>query len=205
MKNWWYYYKWYVVCGAIILLILIDLTGNAFGWFKKSPDIQIAYIGETKLSDDTVTVLKNTFASFADDYNNDGEILVQINQFASGNSEDTSVDAMSYRQASMIALMGDINNCDSYFFLMENPENVQMEFQVLAMPDGSCPDDTDFSTEGKVFQWKDCKLLSETKYRSSKKPLKDLYLGRRCFYNSKHSDYKDKCSQLWNTLQGELY
>ena len=52
MKNWWYYYKWYVICGAILILILINLIGNAFGWFKKAPDIQIAYIGKTKLPEE---------------------------------------------------------------------------------------------------------------------------------------------------------
>ena len=29
--------------------------GNAFGWFKKSPDFQIAYVGESPLPEDTIT------------------------------------------------------------------------------------------------------------------------------------------------------
>lgn len=204
MKDWWYYHKWYVICGIIFIFILTNLTGNAFGWFKKNPDIQIAYVGETRLPDETVNLVQDTFVSLIQDYNNDGEILVQINQFVSGNPDATDADSISYRQAALITLMGDINNCDSYFFLMENPEDVQMEFQVLAMPDGSCPSDTDFSIEDKVFQWKDCKLLSETDTSDSYKPLTGLYLGRRCFYNEKHSDYEDKCSRLWARLQGGL-
>ena len=113
--------------------------------------------------------------------------------------------------------MGDINDCESYFFLMEKPEEVQKEFQVLAMPDGSCPDDTDFSSEDKVFQWKSCGLLSElelgnytttvlgqTESGSNQELLSDLYLGRRCFYNKKQTKYADKCGQLWNILQGGL-
>lgn len=218
MKNWWHYYKWYVICGAILLFILADLMGNAFGWFKKSPDIQIAYIGDTALPGDTVTALKNVFASFAEDYNHDGETLIQINQFVSGNPDETDADAASYRQASMITLMGDINDCESYFFLMEDPDDVQREFQVLAMPDGSCPGDTDFSTEGKVFQWKSCKNLSQTdlgsytttvlgqtESGSNQEILANLYLGRRCFYDERRSAYADECSRLWDTLQGGLY
>lgn len=217
MKNWWYYYKWYVVCGVLLLCISIDLIGNAFGWFKKSPDIQIAYVGETRLPEETSAALEEVFASLAEDYNHDGEILVQINQFISGDPDNTDPDAASYRQASMITLMGDINDCESYFFLMENPDDIQKEFQVLAMPDGSCPGDTDFSAEGKVFQWKSCKLLSEKnlgtyttilfgqeKSGSNQDLLADLYLGRRCFYNKRYSDYADECSQLWDILQRGL-
>ena len=217
MKNWWYYHKWYVIRGILLTAIVIHLIGNAFGWFKKSPDIQIAYIGETELPEDTVGALKDAFTSLAGDYNRDGEILIQINQFVSGNPDVTDADTISYRQASMITLMGDINDCESYFFLMENPDDIQREFQVLAMPDGSCPDETDISTEGKIFQWESCQLLSgidlgsysttilgQTKSGSNQELLSHLYLGRRCFYDERRSDYADECSQLWNTLQGGL-
>jgi len=217
MKNWWHYYKWYVICGAVFFGIAVHLIGNALGWFQKAPDIQIAYIGEKRLPDDTADALKKAFASLAEDYNHDGEILVQINQFISGRPDETDADSISYREALMIALMGDISDCQSYFFLMEKPEEVQKEFQVLAMPDGSCPDDTDFSIDDKVFQWKDLKALSEmnlgtyatvfpgeTESGSNQEFLSDLYLGRRCFYNEKRSKHADKCSQLWNTLQGGL-
>jgi len=215
MKNWWHYYKWYVVCGILLLFILADLIGNALGLFKKSPDIQIAYVGETSLPEDTVAALQDAFAAFAEDYNHDGEVLIQVNQFVSGNPSDTDADTASYRQASMITLMGDINDCESYFFLMENPDDIQKEFQVLAMPDGSCPDAADFSAEGKTFQWKSCRLLSEmnlgsynttllgeTQSGSNQELLADLYLGRRCFYDERRSDHSDACSKLWDTLQG---
>lgn len=217
MKNWWYYYKWYVICGIFLLCIFVDLMGNAFGWFRKAPDLQIAYIGETRLPEETAAALKEAFSVFTGDYNHDGEILVQVNQFVSGNPNDTDADTVSYRQASMITLMGDINNCESYFFLMEKPDDVQKEFQVLAMPDGSCPSDTDFSAEGKVFQWKSCRLLSEIDLGtytatlpgqktsgSNQEFLADLYLGRRCFYGERRSDHADECSQLWAAFQGGL-
>ncbi|XCP86536.1 hypothetical protein ABXS75_07000 [Roseburia hominis] len=217
MKNWWHYYKWYVICGVIFLCILIDLAGNAFGWFKKSPDLQIAYIGEDRLPEDTVTALQNAFASLAGDYNGDGEVLIQVNQFVSGSPEDTDADTASYRQASMMTLMGDINDCESYFFLMEDPDDVQREFQVLAMPDGSCPDEADYSTENKVMKWSACPLLLEMdlgdytttlvgqpEAGSNQELLAPLYLGRRCFYDERRSDHADECAKLWNTLKGGM-
>lgn len=215
MKNWWYYHRWYVICGVLLLLILVDLTGNAFGWFKKSPDIQIAYVGETPLPEDTVTALENAFSSLAEDYNHDGKILVQVNQFAKGNPDASDADTAQYRQASEVALISDINDCESYFFLLENPDDFQKEYQVLAMPDGSCPADLDFSTDNKVISWQDCRLLSEMELGSytttllgqettgsNQEILSSLYLGRRCFYGKKHSSHTDECSRLWDILKG---
>lgn len=216
MKNWWYYHKWYVICGLLLLFILADLIGNTFGWFKKNPDIQIAYIGETILPDDTIEALKEAFSSLGEDYNQDGEIIVQINQFIRS-TENADTETTYYRQASEISLIGDISDCESYFFLLENPDDFQKEFQLLAMPDGSCPDDFDISTENKVFQWESCNLLSkidlgsytttllgQTVSGSNQEILSKLYLGRRCFYDEKRSSNADQCSQLWDILKGGL-
>lgn len=215
MKNWWHYHKWYVFCGILLILIFIYLLGNALGWFKKSPDLQIAYVGETPLPEDTVTALKEAFSALAGDYNHDGEILVTVNQFVRSNFENTDVETAYYRQASEIALIGDINDCESYFFLLENPTDFQKQFQVLAMPDGSCPSAFDYSTDHKVFQWKSCSILSEmdlgnytttllgqTTSGSNQEILSQLYLGRRCFYSETRSDNADECSHLWDMLRG---
>lgn len=217
MKNWWYYHKWYVICGVILLSILIHLIGNAFGWFQKEPDFQVAYVGEAPLPDDTVTALEKAFSTLAEDYNHDGQILVQIHQFVTGNAESADVDTAYYRQASEISLTGDINDCESYFFLLEDPAEFQKEFQVLAMPDGSCPSSFDYSADDKVFLWESCSILSqmdlgsytsalpgETVTGDNQEILSRLYLGRRCFYTDKSTENADECSRLWDTLKGAL-
>lgn len=183
MKNWWYYHKWYVICGIILLFSIINLIGSKLGWFKDAPDIQIAYIGDSPLSEEKAASLEEAFSSLADDYNHDGRIFVQINQFVS-NASMGDIESLSYQQAAEIALIGDIDDCTSYFFLMEDPDKVQREFQVLAMPDGSCPPEYDLSAGGKIIPWDS-----------------QLYLGRRCFYNEKRTPYADECSKIWNTLQ----
>lgn len=183
MKNWWYYHKWYVACGAILLIASICIFGNSFGWFKDTPDIQIAYIGSQPLPEGTVSSIEGTFAAMAKDYNHDGKVVVKVNQFVNGASMG-GFDAISQQQACELAFIGDIDSCASYFFLMEDPAKVQRDFQILAMPDGSCPPDYDLSADGKTFPW-DSKL----------------YLGRRCFYNEKCTPYSNECSQIWDTLQ----
>ena len=197
MKNWWYYHKWYVIIGAILLGVAIDLIGSALGLFTKAPDLQIAYVGKTPLSQDTISALQQAFTSLAGDYNHDGEVIVRINQYFN-DSGTTDVDTAYYQYASEITLIGDISDCESYFFLMEDPQDFQRQYQLLALPDGSCPDETDYSVEDKVIIWSDCLAFSEMKIGSEH--LEDLFLGRRCFYNDSVTDNLQECSELWDML-----
>ena len=197
MKNWWYYHKWYVIIGVVLLGVAIDLIGNALGLFTKDPDLQIAYVGKTPLTQDAISALRQAFTSLAGDYNHDGEIIVQINQYFN-DSSTTDVDTAYYQYASEITLIGDISDCESYFFLMEDPLDFQRQYQLLALPDGSCPDETDYSVEDKVIIWSDCHVLSEME--QSSEFLMDLFLGRRCFYTDAVTDNLQECSELWDML-----
>lgn len=212
VKNWWYYYKWYVICGIILLGIACDLIGNALGLWTKKPDIQIAYVGRTELPQDTVSALEQVFTTIAEDYNQDGKILVKVNQYIDG-LQNSDVETAYYEYASEITLIGDISDCESYFFLMDDPDNFQREFQLLAAPDGSCPDTMDYATADKVIAWADCSILSEmelgsyttvilgeTQSGSNQELLSGLSLGRRCFYTDDRTDNVEKCSALWELL-----
>lgn len=211
-KNWWYYYKWYVICGVILAGIIVNIAGSYLGLWTKAPDLQIAYIGRAPLPADTVSALEQAFASLISDFNGDGKIIVRINQYTSGLPGDDA-DMVSYEYASEISLIGDISDGESYLFLMDDPAEFQRDFQLLALPDGSCPDDTDYSVEDKVILWAACPLLTtmelgsysvsipgETSTAANQELLAGLYLGRRCFFTSKVTPYSDKCSLLWEAL-----
>jgi len=211
-KNWWHYYKWYVICSVILFGIACDLIRNVLGLWHPCPDIQIAYVGETPLPQDTIAALENAFASIGWDFNEDGKIIVKVNQYAS-NSQNADPDAVYYNTASEVTLIGDISDCESYFFLMDDPERFQREQQLLACPDGSCPDKADHSTDDKVLLWSDCPALSglelgsysinifgENITGSNQELLSKLYIGRRCFYTDAVTDNVEQCSALWDTL-----
>lgn len=217
MKNWWYYHKWYVICGIILLGILINLVGSAFGIWTKAPDFQVAYVGKSPLPQDSVSALEKAFASISKDldFNEDGEVIVQINQYTNG-SENEDAEAAYYEYASELTLIGDISDCESYFFLMDDPNHFQRNFQLLACPDGSCPDETDYSTEDKVILWSECPILSsaelgtyssvilgDTVTGTNQELLSNLYLGRRCFYTEKQTKHSKNCSMLWDLLVKE--
>lgn len=211
-KNWWYYYKWYVICGIVLLGIIINVVGSHLGLWTKAPDFQIAYIGKTQLPADTVSALEQAFSSLASDFNGDGEIIVKVNQYISG-IEDADPETSYYEYASEISLIGDISDCESYFFLMDDPDQFQRDFQLLACPDGSCPGDTDYSTEDKVIPWAACPLLAEMELGtfssstlgkeitgSNQELLSGLFIGRRCFFTEDITKHAEKCSDLWDTL-----
>lgn len=211
-KNWWHYRKWYVIIGVVLLVSACSLIGNALGLFTKSPDLQIAYVGKAALPQDTINAIEQIFTSLAEDYNEDGEIIVQINQYV-GDSQTTDAEAAYYQYASEVTLIGDISAVESYFFLMDDPQTFQQEYQLLASPDGSCPNQADYSATDKVILWSGCPLLSEAEAGSytetvagqtitgnNQEVLADLYLGRRCFYTDKTTDNTDECSALWDLL-----
>lgn len=213
-KNWWYYHKWYVICGGILLWILINLIGSALGLWEKKPDFKIAYVGSTPLPEDTVAALEQGFAQLAGDFNQDKEAIVQINQYITGDPE-TNSEAVLSSYSSEIRLMADISACESYFFLTDDPETLQQNFQILANPDGSCPDEADYSAEGKTVLWSECPALSEMDLGpytyviagnemtgDSQELLSGLYLGRRCFYSDKTGDSLGQCDELWNAITG---
>ncbi|MCM1174834.1 MAG: hypothetical protein NC341_07250 [Blautia sp.] len=212
LKNWWYYYKWYVICGVILLGIACDLIGSALGLRRRKPDIQIAYVGRTELPQDTISALEQAFASIAGDYNQDGEVIVKVNQYIDG-IQNSDAETAYYEYASEISLIGDISDCESYFFLMDDPGHFQREFQLLAAPDGSCPVPTDYDTADKAIAWADCPILSEmelgaytttvlgeTISGSNQELLSPFFFGRRCFYTDARTDNAEECGALWERL-----
>ena len=216
MKNWWYYHKWYVIIGVILFLIICNLIGNALGLFRKSPDLQVAYIGKASLPADTAAAIQEAFTSLAADYNHDGEIIVQVNQYVNGN-DNPDADTAYYQYASEITLIGDISDCESYFFLLEDPADFQRTYQLLASADGSCPDSSDYETEGKILQWSDCPVLADmelgtytdtslgqTTTGNNQDILSGLYLGRRCFYTNTVTEHVKECARLWDTLRQSI-
>ncbi len=206
-KNWWDYHKWHVVLGAAMLAIAGSVLWDASGIGKPVPDYQVAYVGANALPEDTAAALEQGFAALGEDLNGDGKVLVRLNQYTSSN-EDASVAA-----AAATSLMGDILECESYFFLLENPERFQEDYHALRRLDGSLPPEASRSAEGTFLSWKQCPVLEgfalgDYSYRfmdrtvtgSSQALASQLYLARRGFWTEKAAAYPDGCDRLWDRL-----
>lgn len=207
-KNWWHYHKWHVTVGLVLAVLCVYLLCQALGIGQIRPDYQVAYVGMDALPEDTAAAIERTFAALGEDLNGDGQVVVRLNQYASTSGADTGAAA-----SAEVTLMADLLECESCFFLLENPERFQANYHSLCRLDGSLPEDDDYSTDGIFLAWGDCpalagmelggysyNLLGETVEGDSDKLVSNLYLARRGFWTEKTAAYPDGCAALWEKL-----
>lgn len=206
-KNWWHYHKWHVVLGVVLVGIGVNLAARALGLGQVRPDYQVAYVGTDPLPGGTAAAIENAFAAFGEDLNGDGQVTVRLNQYPTVGA-DPSLTA-----ASQTTLMGDLLECESYFFLLEDPARFQASYHSLRRLDGSLPEDSDYSAEGTCLAWTECpplaglelggysyQVLGQTVSGSSDELVSELYLARRGFWTEKTAPYPEGCEALWNEL-----
>ncbi len=124
-QNWWHYHKWYVALGAAAVLIAASLVWHAVT--QVHPDYQIAYVGAYPLPEEEAAAWVERLSALGADCDGDGKVVVQLNQYPTGGSGE---DAM-YAAASNVKLMADFDSCESYFFLLEDPEAFQENYDIL--------------------------------------------------------------------------
>ena len=213
LANWFYYYKWWVVLWAFLLFSVGSIIWNALGIGRVRPDYVFAYVGNAALRSDCATALERELAALGQDVNGDGKVVVELRQYVSNANQENSEDALMYGYAADVTLIADITNGDSYFFLLEDPAAFQRAYQALAGPDGSLPEGSDHSIDGRVFQWSDCPVLAglelggfEEEYLGqsltgdNQELLSRLYFGRRGFYDEKQAVKQGANEAFWGIL-----
>ena len=141
VANWWHYHKWHMAIGAALLFALLDIGFHVMGFGREEPDYQFAYVGSRLLPDEAVSAFEDALSALATDRNGDGRVLVRLNQYADAAVSDDADSAM-YAYASGVRLMADLQHADSAFFLLENPEQFQRNYEILsgdALPWTDCP------------------------------------------------------------------
>lgn len=204
-KNWWFYHKWHLLAALVLLAIAGNIIWNALT--REEPDYKIAYVGEYALPDDTVAALEAGFAALGEDLNGDGKTTAALIQYVS------SVEDASAAAAAEVSLMGDILECESYFFLLDDPAEFQKAYHTLSLTDGSLPPEADLSAEGTYFAWEKCPILAdmelgdysyslmgETVSGHSQDMVSGLYFARRGFWTEKSAAYPEGCAALWDKL-----
>lgn len=208
--NWWHYHKWYVVLCVMVVAVAGYLITRALDLWEVKPDYQVAYVGSTALPEDTVNALETALAALGTDCSGDGRVVVRLNQYVMG---DSGGDGAIYAYAGGTMLMADLNSCDSYFFLLEDPETFQRNYQVLRRLDGTLPADTDRDYESCCLLWEDCpvlrdltlgdyteNLLGQELTGDNQERLSGLFVARRGFWTDRTSQYPDDCDALWDTM-----
>ncbi len=215
--NWWHYHKWHVLLGAGLLLVTGYLLARALGFGEVKPDYQVAYVGSAALPEDTAATLESALVGLGEDCNGDGRVVVRLNQYVT--ETDVGGEAAMYAYAGSTMLMADLESCESYFFLLEDPESFQRNYQVLRRLDGSNPADNDHDVEACCLSWAECPalrgldlgsyhetVLGQELSGDSQELLSGLSLARRGFWTEKTTRYVDECDTLWNTItKGALW
>lgn len=208
--NWWYYHKWYVLLGAGLLTLGIYLGARALGLGQVKPDYQVAYVGSAALPEETAAALESALADLGTDCNGDGRVVVRLNQYVMG---DSSGQGAMYAYAGSTKLMADLDACDSYFFLLEDPAAFQENYQVLRRLDGSLPEEPEQDYESCCLSWSGCpvlrklslgeyteKVLNQEIHGDSQERLTSLFVARRGFWTERTCSYSQECDTLWDTI-----
>lgn len=209
--NWLHYNKLWVAAVALILWVAGSMIWNVLGIGETKPDYRMAYVGSRKLTDGTVEALENALASFGQDVNGDGKVTVRLTQHIT--ADPTSSDNLMYGYAADMTVLADITDGESTFFLLENPVDFQISFQILANLDGSAPPEDDFEALDKVFLWKNCPALASlelgtfednyldiTETGEIQDLLANLYLGRRFFYDPGQQAHPEADNAFWMAI-----
>ncbi len=212
--NWWHYHKWQVVVVIILLVVAAFIIKDTF--FRAKPDYQVAYVGLQNLPEDTGTALTEALESFCDDRNGDGQVLVQLNQYAVElESGAETTDAYS-QMAGITRLSADLSSSDgSYIFLLEDPETFQEYTGALRYLDGTIPEDGESAKdwENMVYRWTDCPVLTGldlgtyTGYTlvddttgNNQDVLGELYIGCRGTWTDKAAEGYAGDDVIWQKL-----
>ena len=211
LENWFYYNKLWLLVGLVLLWIIGSMLWNVLGIGQVRPDYRIAYVGRLKLPDDCVDALERELATLAEDCNGDGTVTVVVTQYVT--TSDNDLENQMYSYGSQISILADITEGESHFFLLEDPVDFQLSFQVLANLDGSIPAEDDFEALNKVFRWAACPTLASLElgtYEDSylditetgeiQDLLKDFYLGQRYYVGNSTPDHWEAYEALWNIL-----
>ena len=162
------------------------------------------------LPEETAAALESALADLGTDCNGDGQVVVQLNQYVMG---DNSGEGAVYAYAGSTKLMADLNACESYFFLLEDPEAFQENYQVLRRLDGSLPEETDQDYESCCLSWSGCpvlrelplgeyteKILDQEIHGDNQERLATLSVARRGFWTERTCSYSQECDVLWDAI-----
>ena len=198
--NWLYYHIWWVVAAVLLLVIVGSMVLSKAEQRQQKCDYAIGYVGTAELPAECVQALKSRLAAYGADVDGDGTVSVKISQYIV-TGENSMGEDVAYGRTAEVALLTDISEEESYFFLVEYPEDFQRDFQLMANLDGSPSAEDDFGVWDKVYRWTDCPVLTGLELGEEyQNLLQNLYIGRRCFVNPKAKGNTAENAALWVVL-----
>ena len=210
-QNWFYYNKLWVFVGAVILWVIGSMLWNVLEIGQIQPDCRFIYAGSRPLPADCIEALETGLASIAEDYNGDGTVAVVVTHCVTTTTDD--LENRIYGYGAEITLLADITEGESHFFLMEDPQSIQLAFQILANLDGSIPADDDYDAMDQVYSWSACPRLTsldlgtysdayldQLETGNCQDLLAGLYIGRRYYYDPSMEEHPEGNEHMWQAM-----
>lgn len=194
-RNWWHYNKWFVIGGVIGAILLTDLVLTMLGLRTRHPDVQIAFLTEYEVSPSAVKTLQDSLAAYADDYNGDKKVIVEVRQFVMPDNPSEEQSQIEY--ASQIALLGDLEECGSFLFMIRDPDAFQNSYEVLCYPDGTLPPAGTAGSDLAVAADTLKAFASEEINLPLREYLKEYYIARRGFWTDKTCANYEGCAEFF--------
>ena len=192
--NWWHYHKWWLLAGALLLAALVDIGMSALGVGRIEPDVQLAYVASAPLDEGTVAALEKALSGLAMDANGDGRAVVRVNSYVDM-AASADRDQPGYAYAAGVKLTADLEACESYFFLCDDPETFHANYDILARADGSIAGAGDILD---IRPWNGVPALAALD--GNQEEVSGLYLARRGFWEDRTCRHRDACDALWKAL-----
>ncbi len=131
--DWWYYH-WGIVTVAAVLFLSVIYVGHSL-LTTVDPDAQVAVVSSEALPESTLQALQLAFQDAIEDVNQDGQVLVQINNYTwSAGAAETDP---SSQMAGAVRMNTDLADGDSSIWILEDPEGFEEAYGALSEKLGS--------------------------------------------------------------------
>ena len=174
-KNWWYYH-WKIVLLFLVLAVISAVCAAQF-FGQKEPDMSVGYAAREELSPDAAAALTRALEGLCPDRDGDGEVTVELEQFAVDLGENAAPADMNAQMAGITLMTGFIYDAGgANLFLLEDPEGFQRRTGALRYLDGTAPDEANAYDAANwremVYAVADCPALADLDLPEG------LYIGR---------------------------
>ncbi|MCD8145951.1 MAG: hypothetical protein LUD84_01515 [Clostridiales bacterium] len=177
--HWFTYNGKWVALAAIILLLGIYLYHNNSD--SVPSDYIVTWVGCTELTEEEEEAVTAAMEAAGADENGDGEVVVTIRQFVIDFRVDATDEAAEETYYNTLKLLNQLNDADSYLFLLDDPKKFQFTTGVLQYLDGVIPGEED---NYECENWADmCVAWSCEGFERT------AYLGRRALFEE-DADYE---------------
>ncbi len=111
LENFWYHHKVGIIIGAVTLLTLVVVLVQTLT--REQPDYSIVLVTEEPYLSEEVTYFERVLATYGEDVNGDGEVVVQMANLSIGGVRNT------VQNANMQALQARLITGDTLLYIFE--------------------------------------------------------------------------------------